>query len=271
MTKTTKKNMAKTNNLKCVLLAGGYGTRFAEETHLIPKPMIEVGDKPLLWHIMKIYAAWGINEFYVAMGYKSEVIKRYFLDLFHLSGDITIDLSKNEMIRQSKSEENWLLHLEETGSNCMTGGRLRRLRKHLDQETFCLTYGDGVANVDIKKVLEFHRAHGKIATVTAVRPPARFGEIRLAPDRKVLTFAEKPQVGEGWINGGFFVFEPQIFDYIEGDDTILEAHVLETLARENQLYAYEHNGFWQCMDTLRDKRLLETLWQNGKAPWKIWH
>lgn len=256
--------------MKCVLLAGGYGTRLAEETNLVPKPMIEIGDKPILWHIMKIYSMYGVKEFFVTLGYKSEVIKKYFHDVFRLSGSMTIDLSKNEMRGRQNFEEDWLIHLEETGLHSMTGGRLGRLRSYLDQETFCLTYGDGVANVDIGQVIDFHKSHGKIATVTAVRPPARFGGIKLSPEGQVETFVEKPQLGEGWINGGFFVFNPQIFDYIEDDQTILEAHVLETLAKENQLYAYEHEDFWQCMDTLRDKRLLETLWQNGKAPWKIW-
>lgn len=256
--------------MKCVLLAGGYGTRLAEETSLVPKPMIEIGDKPILWHIMKIYSMHGIKEFYVTLGYKSEIIKKYFHDVFRLSGSMTIDLSKSEMRGRQNFEEDWLIHLEETGLHSMTGGRLGRLRSYLDKETFCLTYGDGVANVDVRKVIDFHKSHGKIATVTAVRPPARFGGIKLSSTGQVETFVEKPQLGEGWINGGFFVFNPQIFDYIEDDQTILEAHVLETLAKENQLYAYEHEDFWQCMDTLRDKRLLETLWQNGKAPWKTW-
>lgn len=256
--------------MKCVLLAGGYGTRLAEETSTVPKPMIEIGDKPIMWHIMKIYSTYGINEFFVTLGYKSEVIKKYFHDVFRLSGNMTIDLSKNEINARRRFEENWLIHLEETGLHSMTGGRLGRLKPYLNKETFCLTYGDGVANVDISKVIDFHKKHGKIATVTAVRPPARFGGIKLAPQGQVETFLEKPQIGEGWINGGFFVFEPEIFDYIEGDQTILESHVLENLAKEGQLFAYEHNDFWQCMDTLRDKRLLESLWQEGKAPWKIW-
>ncbi len=256
--------------MKCVLLAGGYGTRLSEETNVIPKPMIAIGDKPIMWHIMKIYSMHGIHEFFITLGYKSEVIKKYFHDVFRLSGNMTIDLSKSEIIARRQFEENWLIHLEETGLHSMTGGRLGRLKKYLDKETFCLTYGDGVANVDVQKVIEFHKSHGKIATVTAVRPPSRFGGIKLTSCGQVKTFVEKPQIGEGWINGGFFVFEPQIFDYIEGDQTILESHVLETLAKENQLYAYEHGDFWQCMDTLRDKRLLETLWESGKAPWKIW-
>lgn len=256
--------------MKCVILAGGYGTRLAEETSVVPKPMVEIGDKPIMWHILKIYSAFGIKEFYLTLGYKSEVIKRYFHDVFSLSGNITIDLLKHELKTDRRFEEDWLIHMEETGLDSMTGGRLGRLRKYLSKETFCLTYGDGVANVNVAEVIKFHKSHGKIATVTAVRPPARFGGIRLGKKGEVETFVEKPQIGEGWINGGFFVFEPEIFNYIENDQTILESHVLENLSKENQLFAYQHEGFWQCMDTLRDKRLLENLWQSGKAPWKIW-
>lgn len=257
--------------MKCVILAGGYGTRLAEETKIIPKPMVEIGNNPILWHIMKIYSTVGINNFIVALGYKSKVIKRYFYDHYHLTGNITLDFSKKKLImKKNQLEENWIVQLEETGISTMTGGRLGRLKPYLDGEPFCLTYGDGVANVNVKEIIKFHKQHGKLATITAVRPPARFGGITLSNNSIVESFIEKPQIGEGWINGGFFVFESKIFDYINGDNCVLESEVLEELAKEKQLVAFQHKGFWQCMDTLRDKKLLENLWQKKEAPWKVW-
>ncbi|EKE08785.1 MAG: Glucose-1-phosphate cytidylyltransferase [uncultured bacterium] len=258
--------------MKCVILAGGLGTRLSEETNVIPKPMIQIGSKPILWHIMKHYYHYDIDEFYLALGYKSDIIKRYFHDIYSLDGSITVDLKSNQLIERSRNNEKWVVHLEETGLNTMTGGRLKRLEPFLktDKKPFCLTYGDGVCDINIKQVVDFHKKKGKIATVTAVRPPARFGEIKFNSDGTINSFIEKPQVGEGWINGGFFVFEPEIFDYITDDTSILESQVLEALAKEKQLVAYTHDGFWQCMDTLRDKRLLEQLWNENKAPWKTW-
>ena len=256
--------------MKVVILAGGFGTRLAEETDRIPKPMVEIGGKPILWHIMKIYSHWGFNEFVIAAGYKAEVIKEYFLNYYALNSDITVNLSTGEVsFFGGRKKENWIVHIIDTGLYTNTGGRVKRLEKFIGRQRFMLTYGDGVANINIKKLLEFHEKVGKIATITAVRPPARFGGIIFDGDL-VAKFTEKPQIGEGWINGGFMVFEPEIFDWIEGDHTSLEADVLEELAQEGQLAAYKHEGFWQCMDTLRDKRLLEKLWAEGSAPWKVW-
>lgn len=256
--------------MKIIILAGGLGTRLAEETEIKPKPMVEIGGQPILWHIMKIYAAHGFNDFFVALGYKGEIIKRYFLDYYNLSGNMTVNLSSGKAeISETEHTEDWNVNLINTGKDSMTGGRVRRIAPLLGNETFMVTYGDGVADIDIKKLLEFHRAHGKLATVTAVRPPARYGELLFNEDDTV-NFSEKPQTGEGWINGGFLVFEPQVLDYLTGDDSIMEKDALENLANENQLVAYKHYGFWQCMDTLRDKQQLETLWQNGTPPWKIW-
>jgi len=257
--------------MKTVILAGGLGTRLAEETEVRPKPMVEIGGMPILWHILKICHSHGINEFYIALGYKGEFIKRWFVDYANLGDDMTIQIQSRDVLRRGRSREDWTVHLLETGKNTNTGGRIGRLRSHLYGETFMVTYGDGVANIDIKKLLAFHRSHGKIATVTAVRPPARFGGLIFEGDL-VSSFTEKPQTGEGWINGGFLVFEPAVFNYLEGegDATILETHTLERLASEGQLAAYRHPDFWQCMDTLRDKHMLETLWNQGKAPWKTW-
>ena len=253
---------------KVVILAGGFGSRLAEETEIKPKPMVEIGDRPLLWHIMKHYAHYGHKEFYIALGYKSEVIKRFFHDYYILDGDLTMDLGKGRITSARGEKQDWLVHLIDTGAQTMTGGRLKRLEPYL-QTTFMMTYGDGVSNVDLKELLSFHRKHGKLATVTAVRPPARFGGLVFKGDQ-VKEFTEKPQIGEGWINGGFFVFEPEIFRYIKGDESILESHALEALASEGQLMAFRHDSFWQCMDTLRDKRVLDQHWQSGKAPWKVW-
>jgi glucose-1-phosphate cytidylyltransferase len=255
--------------MKAVILCGGLGTRLAEETELKPKPMVEVGGRPILWHILKLYAHHGIREFALALGYKGDCIKRYFIESYHLESNLTIYLGKGKVDAHDQEREDWIVHLVDTGMQTQTGGRVKRLAHLLDTETFMLTYGDGVSNVNIQKLLAFHRAHGKLATVTAVRPPARFGGLTFDGDY-IKEFSEKPQTGEGWINGGFFVFEPRVLDYIKDDSTILEREPLERLARDRQLVAYRHDDFWQCMDTLRDQRLLESLWQSGKAPWKIW-
>ena len=254
--------------MKTVILAGGLGSRLSEETELKPKPMVEIGDRPILWHILKIYTHYGITDFMIALGYKGELIKRYFWELAHLDGDLVVRLGSGAVENSTERPENWNVQLMDTGKETQTGGRLKRLEACLRDGTFMLTYGDGVSDVDITALLQFHRAHGRIATVTAVRPPARFGRLVFDGDL-VERFEEKPQMGEGWINGGFFVFEPGIFDYLEGDGTNLEADALPRLAADGQLAAYRHAGFWQCMDTLREKRLLEALWQNGK-PWKVW-
>lgn len=255
--------------MKVVILAGGLGTRLAEETEIKPKPMIEVGGRPVLWHIMRHYAHYGFKEFYVALGYRGETIKRYFLDYCSLSGDMTADLATRKIEMQEPEIEDWLVHLKNTGLETNTGGRVKRLQPWLSDDTFMLTYGDGVSNVRLDDLLKFHHSHGRIATVTAVRPPARFGGLVFDGDF-VADFTEKPQIGEGWINGGFLVFEPALFDYIEGESSSLESDALEQLAAEGQLVAYRHEDFWQCMDTLRDKRVLETLWQEQRAPWKVW-
>lgn len=254
--------------MKVVLLAGGLGTRLSEETDNKPKPMVEIGGHPILWHIMKYYAASGFREFVVALGYRGQVVKRYFLDYHALAGSLTVDLAANAVrFRDDAEREPWVVHLCDTGVHTNTGGRVKRLAAEL-REPFMLTYGDGLGNVDLSALLAFHRAHGRLATVTAVRPPARFGGLVFDGDR-VREFTEKPQIGEGWINGGFFVFEPGVLDYLEGDASSLEADGLENLARAGQLMAYRHDDFWQCMDTLRDVRLLEKYWREG-APWKVW-
>jgi glucose-1-phosphate cytidylyltransferase len=255
--------------MKVVILAGGLGTRLAEETEVKPKPMVEIGGRPILWHIMKHYTNYGFKEFFIALGYKGEIIKRYFLDYNTLNSSMTIDFSSGKVETYDKEREDWIVHLKDTGQETSTGGRIKRLEPELRDATFMVTYGDGVCNVDLQDLLKFHRSHGRIATVTAVRPPARFGGLIFDGDL-VAEFSEKPQIGEGWINGGFLVFEPAVFDYLEGDHSILEIDALEQLAAERQLAAYRHGRFWQCMDTLRDKRLLENLWQEGQAPWKVW-
>ncbi|HEY0715553.1 MAG TPA: glucose-1-phosphate cytidylyltransferase [Polyangia bacterium] len=255
--------------MKVAILAGGFGTRLAEETENRPKPMVEIGARPLLWHIMKHYAHYGVKDFFVALGYKGDTIKRYFVEYGTLSGSLTVDLARGKVTTHERECEDWTVNLVETGLHTNTGGRLRRLRSWLGNETFMLTYGDGVSNVDIEALLKFHRSHKRIATVTAVRPPSRFGGLVFDGDR-VVEFTEKSQIGEGWINGGFMVLQPEIFEYIQGDDTSLEAQALDRIASEGQLMAYRHNDFWQCMDNVREKRMLETLWEQQKAPWKVW-
>lgn len=257
--------------MKVVILAGGFGTRLAEETEVKPKPMVEIGGKPILWHIMKHYTHYGFKEFFIALSYKGEIIKRYFVDYYTLNGNLTVHLAdgKVEVHSKDRGDEDWVVNLIDTGHYTYTGGRVKRLEEWLKNETFMVTYGDGVSDVNIKDLLNFHRSHGKIATVTAVRPPARFGGL-IFDGKLVSKFTEKPQIGEGWINGGFMVLEPGVFKYLEGDMTSLEVHVLERLSKDQQLAAYKHEGFWQCMDTLRDVHLLENLWQSGKVPWKIW-
>lgn len=254
--------------MKTVILCGGQGTRLREETEIRPKPMVEIGGHPILWHIMQSYASFGFTEFVLALGYKGEEIKRYFLDYYHLHSNLTISLGEGEVTAHDGERDEWTVHLVETGLTTQTGGRLKRLASWLGRETFLLTYGDGVSDVNPHDVLRFHRAQGRLATVTAVRPPARFGGLTFRGDL-VSEFSEKPQVGEGWINGGFLVMEPEVLDYIEGDETLLEREPLERLAKEGQLAAYRHTGFWQCMDTMRDVRLLESLWASGKAPWRM--
>lgn len=254
---------------KVVILAGGFGTRLAEETQLKPKPMVEIGGQPILWHIMKHYAHYGLKEFFVALGYKGESIKRYFMDYFTVSGSMSVNLANGKVEMHNKECEDWVVHLIDTGLHTLTGGRVKRLDPWLRDNTFTLTYGDGLADIDLDALLSFHRLHRRIATVTAVRPPARFGGLTFDGDL-VAEFSEKPQIGEGWINGGFMVFEPEVFDYLEGDQTQLEKDVLERLAAAGQLAAYRHEGFWQCMDTARDVRLLESFWQSGKPPWNVW-
>jgi glucose-1-phosphate cytidylyltransferase len=256
--------------MKVAILAGGVGSRLSEETEAKPKPMVEIGGRPILWHIMKIYAAAGFREFVIALGYKGEYIKRYMVDYSALSSNLTVGLGTGRVERENNgNDDDWIVNLVDTGQRTNTGGRIKRLRPYLGEATFMLTWGDGVANIDLKLLLAFHRAHGKLATVTAVRPPARFGRVELAGDR-VVEFSEKPQLGEGWINGAFFVLEPAVFDYIEGDDTQWEKAPMENLAKDGQLMAFRHEGFWQCMDTLRDKKLLDQLWEGPNVPWKVW-
>lgn len=256
--------------MKAVILAGGFGTRLSEETVLRPKPMVEVGGKPILWHIMNIYAAHGIKEFFIAAGYKAEVIKEYFLNFYAINNDITIDLSNGKTVIHDGKQPDWKVHVIDTGLSTQTGGRLKRLKKWLDHDNpFMLTYGDGVADINLNDLLEFHKSHGKLVTVTAVRSPARFGRIAFNGDN-ITDFYEKPQAAEGWINGGYFVLSPDVLDYVDGDDTIWERDPVERLARDGQLMGYRHYGFWSCMDTLKEKNYLEELWGSGRAPWKIW-
>jgi glucose-1-phosphate cytidylyltransferase len=254
--------------MKTVILAGGLGTRLAEHTDSTPKPMVEIGGSPILWHIMKIYEAADFREFVVALGYRADVVKSYFLDYHHLRNDLTITGDGRVDVHDG-ARDDWRVHLIDTGIETQTGGRIKRLAEYVHDETFMLTYGDGLADVHCRELVEFHRAHGKLATVTAVRPPARFGGLLFEGDL-VVEFTEKPQIGEGWINGGFFVLEPGVLDYIDGDETIWEREPLERLAAEGQLVAFRHDGFWQPMDTLRDVRLLESMWQSGDVPWKVW-
>ena len=255
--------------MKVIILAGGVGTRLQEETAIKPKPMVKIGEQPILWHIMKTYAHYSFKEFLVTLGYKGEVIKSHFLNYYHLSNNLSITLNDGNIDVHAGRREDWTVHLINTGLHTQTGGRIKRVAPWIGNQRFMMTYGDGLANIDIQDLVSFHRQHGKLATITAVRPSARFGSLEFDGDL-VVKFAEKPQVGEGWINGGFFVLEPEVLDYIRGDETTFERESLERLAADGQLVAYKHAGFWQCMDTLRDVRLLEGYWQSGKAPWKVW-
>lgn len=256
--------------MKAVILAGGFGTRLSEETDLRPKPMVEIGGKPILWHIMNIYACHGIKEFIIALGYKGEFIKEYFLNFYAFNNNITIDLATGETAIHDGNQPDWKIHLVDTGLYTQTGGRLKRLRKWLGhEETFMFTYGDGVADIDLRAQLDFHKSHGKLATVTTVRSPARFGRIAFNGDQ-VVEFYEKSESAEGWINGGYFILHPRAIDYIDDDESIWERTPVERLAHDGQLVGYRHNGFWSCMDTLKEKRFLEELWNSGKAPWKMW-
>lgn len=256
--------------MKAVILAGGMGTRLSEETTIRPKPMVEIGGKPILWHILNIYAAHGIRDFVIALGYKSDMIKNYFLNFFAVNSDLTLDLATGGVRVHGDRHYDWKVHLVDTGLNTQTGGRLKRLQSWLKDDTFLMTYGDGVADVDIRKSIAYHRSHGKLATVTAVHPPSRFGAMEIGEDGTIQHFAEKPQAGEAWINGGFFVLEPAVLDLIEGDDTPWEQQPLISLVQQQQLKAWQHDGFWQPMDTLREMKLLDSLWQSGQAPWKVW-
>ena len=254
--------------MKAVILAGGQGTRISEETHLKPKPMIEIGGKPILWHIMKTYSAYNINEFIICLGYKGYQIKEYFANYFLHESDITIDIKKNSLEIHETKADPWKITLIDTGENSMTGGRIKRISKYLE-DTFCLTYGDGLANVDISQIIATHKKNNTLATLTAVQPPGKFGAVTIK-NEKVTTFEEKPAGDAGWVNGGFFVLEPEVIDFIQGDETMFEREPLKKLTKENQLSAYHHKGFWHPMDTLRDKNKLEELWSKGNAPWKIW-
>jgi glucose-1-phosphate cytidylyltransferase len=256
-------------NIKVGILAGGKGTRLAEETEIRPKPMVEIGGRPVLWHIMKIYAHYGMTDFSVALGHKGEVIKRWFRDYYAMEGDLTVRTGTGEITAHDDDHPDWTVNLIETGQETMTGGRIKRLQPWLGTGTCMITWGDGVADIDLAKLLEFHKSHGKLCTLTAARPPARYGHLEFEGDR-IQRFDEKPQTAEGWINGAFFVLEPEVFDYIEGDDMMFEHAPLQNLAADGQLMAYRHNSFWQCMDTLREKHILETLWNSGNAPWKAW-
>ncbi|MFZ9477267.1 MAG: glucose-1-phosphate cytidylyltransferase [Steroidobacteraceae bacterium] len=256
--------------MKCVLLAGGLGTRISEETHLKPKPMIEIGGKPILWHIMKSYSAHGVNEFVICCGYRGYLIKEYFANYFLHMSDVTFDMANNKMEVHQRNAEPWKVTLVDTGERSMTGGRLRRVADYIrGDDAFCFTYGDGLSDVDIRASIEFHRAHGKWATVTAVQPPGRYGAIQREGTR-ITAFTEKPRGDGALINGGFFVLSPKVLDLLSGDGTVFEAEPLTELARRGEMMAFEHPGFWQAMDTLRDKNLLEDLWQSGQAPWKKW-
>jgi glucose-1-phosphate cytidylyltransferase len=255
--------------MKTILLAGGLGTRLSEETVVKPKPMVEIGSMPIIWHIMKTYAAYGYSDFAIALGYKGEVIKDFFLNYKLHKSDMIINLKSGNVKFENDASEDWTVALHETGLNSLTGGRLYNLKKLFKPgDTFMLTYGDGVSDVNIQKLVEFHKSHGKIATLTAVRPPARFGSIEMEQDGHIIEFKEKPQLGEGWINGGYFVFDYKIFDYLKDELTILEREPLENLVKENELVAYRHEGFWHCMDTIRDRDNLNEIWAKGNAPWK---
>lgn len=255
--------------MKVGILAGGFGSRLAEETEVKPKPMVEIGGIPILWHIMKHYSFYGHNEFVIALGYKGEVIKKYMVDFSSLHSNLTVNLSNGEIEVHDGAKPNWTVDLVDTGVRTQTGGRIKKLAPYFGDQTFMLTWGDGVSDVDLDELLRFHKSHGKLATLTAVRPPARYGYMKFDQDQ-VIEFTEKPQIGEGWINGAFFVLEPGVFDYIDGDETVWEHEPLERLAGDQQLMAYRHTSFWQCMDTLREKYILENFWQSEECPWKIW-
>lgn len=257
--------------MKVVILAGGYGTRISEESVTKPKPLIEIGEFPIIWHIMKIYSSFGYNEFIVCLGYKSHKIKDYFLNYFLYKSDVTVDFTKkNQHIVHEHSAEPWKVTLANTGLDTMTGGRVKQIQKYVGNEPFMLTYGDGVANINIKKLVDFHKNHGKLATVTATQPTGRFGSLNISKDNGVEVFQEKLKGDGGWINGGFFIFQPEVFNYIKDEATILEKEPLENLTKDGQLMAYKHSGFWHPMDTLRDKKHLDELWNLGNAPWKVW-
>lgn len=255
--------------MKVVILAGGMGTRISEESHLKPKPMIEIGDRPILWHIMKMYSTYGYNEFIICLGYKAYQIKEFFADYFLHTSDITFDLANNSMTVHNNSSEPWKVTLVDTGLNTMTGGRIKRVQSYLNNEPFMMTYGDGVSDVNIQDLASFHQSHGKIATMTAIRPEGRFGMLDV-DNGQINSFREKSQSDAGFINGGFMVLQPEIMNYLDGDTSIFEQEPLEQLAKSGQLMAYMHEGFWQCMDTQRDKKGLEELWSSGNAPWKVW-
>jgi glucose-1-phosphate cytidylyltransferase len=255
--------------LKVAILAGGVGTRLVEETEIKPKPMVEIGGRPILWHIMMHYGHYGYREFVIALGYRGEYIKRWMQDYCMLASNVTVKTGTGQVVLHDRSPTDWTVDLIDTGQDTLTGGRIKRLQSWLGNQTFMLTWGDGVSDVDLNALLKFHKSHGKLATMTAVRPPARFGHLEFDGDR-VERFTEKPQTSEGWINGAFFVLEPGVFDYIESDQTQWEKEPMESLAADGQLMAYKHTSFWQCMDTLRDKRLLQSLWDDGNPPWKLW-
>jgi len=256
--------------MKVVILAGGLGTRLSEETDIIPKPIVEIGGYPIIWHIMKIYSTYGYNDFLVCLGYKGYLIKEYFANYFLHMSDVTFNLKTGEMILQRSNSEDWQVTLVDTGLDTMTGGRIKRIKNYIGNSAFLLTYGDGVSDVNIKSLVKYHKKNHKYATLIAVRPPGKFGSLVLGNLSRVRQFVEKPAGDGSWINGGFFVLEPTIFDYIQGDNTFWEGEPLEELAKDGQLTAYKHFGFWRCMDTLRDKRELEELWRSGNPPWKVW-
>tara|TARA_A100000164_G_scaffold381988_1_gene437070 strand:+ start:2761 stop:3564 length:804 start_codon:yes stop_codon:yes gene_type:complete len=263
------KNKIIQENIKLIILAGGKGTRLSEETLLIPKPMVKIGSNPIIWHIMKSFSHYGIREFITALGYKSDVIKNYFLNYKKSSGDITVDLKTGKTINHNSINEDWKIHLLETGKNTETGGRIKKAMYFAGEQRIMATYGDALADVNISELLDYHKSHGKLATLTAVRPPSRFGEVNIS-DGLVFDFKEKNQTGKGWINGGYFVLQPEVIDYIPSNKTPFERIPLERLAKEGQLMAYKHRGFWQPMDVIREKELLETLWKSENPPWKLW-
>ena len=256
--------------MKVVILAGGFGTRISEESHLKPKPMIEIGEKPILWHIMKTYSQYGFNDFVICLGYKQYLVKEFFADYFLYASDITFDLAKNEMKVHDNFAEPWKVTLVDTGINTMTGGRVKRIQKYIGNEPFLLTYGDGVSDVNIEELVKYHKSHGKLATITTVNIAQRFGVMDITKEGQIKSFREKNDADGSLINAGYMVMNPEVFDYIEGDSTVFEKGPLEKLAKDGQLMSYHHNGFWQCMDTQREKKHLEELWESGNAPWKVW-